>query len=529
MVNALLIGAGIILLCLIAYRLSAKLGVPSLLLFILLGMLFGTQVDFNGYEIPEKICSLGLIIVIFYGGFGTNWRMAWPVAGKAAGMASLGVLITAGLVALFSWLVLGISGLESLLLGAVVSSTDAASVFSILRAKKLNLKDNTASLLELESGSNDPFSYMLTLIFLALILGEGMSGSELGYLIFAQLAYGLIGGILIGLLAAWVLKKVDFGANGLDSIFVLVVALLSFAVPEFWEGNGYLSVYLAGIILGNSRIRNKIALVHFWDGLTGLIQILLFFLLGVLVSMEAFAAVILPAVLIALFLILVARPTAVFSVLAPLGSSWRQCLLVSAAGLRGAASIVFVMLALVGGGQAITNDLFHIVFMVALLSVAFQGTLLPFIAHKLQMVDDESDVLRTFNDYQDDTDLQLMQIIITPRHPWNNKKICDLNLSPDILIVMIKRGQETLVPKGNTVLKTQDVIVISGESYTDDGQVLLKEVLIEEGHEWENKFVRDLALPSNALIVAIKRNNGETVIPKGDTQILKGDILVLNS
>ncbi|MCQ2559351.1 MAG: cation:proton antiporter, partial [Clostridia bacterium] len=221
MVNALLIGAGIILLCLIAYRLSAKLGVPSLLLFILLGILFGIQVDFNDYEIPEKICSLGLIIIIFYGGFGTNWRMARPVAGKAAGMASLGVVITAGLVALFSWLVLGISGLESLLLGAVISSTDAASVFSILRAKKLNLKDNTASLLELESGSNDPFSYMLTLIFLALILGEGMSGGELGYLIFAQLAYGLIGGILIGLLAVLILKKVDFGANGLDSIFVL--------------------------------------------------------------------------------------------------------------------------------------------------------------------------------------------------------------------------------------------------------------------------------------------------------------------
>ncbi len=529
MINTLLVGAGIILLCLMAYRLSARLGVPSLLLFMGVGIIFGTQITFDDYAIPEKICSLGLIILIFYGGVGTNWRMARPVAFKAAGMASAGVLITAGLVALFSWLVLDFGGLESLLLGAVVSSTDAASVFAILRAKKLNLKENTASLLELESGSNDPFSYMLTLIFLALILGQSMSGSELGYLVFAQLLYGLIGGVLIGLLAVLVLKKVDFAESGLDSIFVLATALLAFAVPEFFHGNGYLSVYLAGIILGNSKIRNKVALVHFGNGLTGLVQILLFFLLGTLVSLEAFQTVLLPSILIAVFLILIARPAAVFAILTPWGSSWRQCLLVSVAGLRGAASIVFVMLALVSGSNMIVNDLFHIVFTVALLSVAFQGTLLPLIAQKLHMVDDEHNVLKTFNDYQDDSDLQLVQVVITPQHPWNNKKICDLNLSPDILMVMIKRGAETLIPKGNTILRTQDIIVISGESYADDGQILLQEKLIEEGHEWENKLVRELTLPSHTLIVAIKRENGENIIPKGDTRILKGDILVLNS
>lgn len=250
MPTLLLLCAVILILCLAGNRLSQKFGVPALLLFMGLGMLFGSdglfKIPFDNYQFAEQICSIALIFIMFYGGFGTNWNAAKPVAVRAVLLSSAGVILTAALTGLFCYFILRFAFLESMLIGAVISSTDAASVFSILRSKKLNLKEHTASLLEIESGSNDPFSYMLTVIILTLMQGSSSTGS-IAYLIFSQVVYGAIFGVVIAIAAIWILRRLSFSQSGMDTIFVLAVALLSYAIPSALGGNGYLSAYITGI------------------------------------------------------------------------------------------------------------------------------------------------------------------------------------------------------------------------------------------------------------------------------------------
>ena len=283
MVNILLLCAAVLVACILASRFSQKAGVPALLLFMALGMLFGSdgllRIPFDDFQAAEQICSVALIFIMFYGGFGTRWEAAKPVAARAVVLSTLGVAVTALLTGLFCHFVLGFPPLASFLVGAVISSTDAASVFSILRSKKLSLRYHTASLLELESGSNDPVSYMLTMIALSL-MGVGESGN-LVWMIFSQLVFGIVLGLAVAALSIFVLRRLTL-SDGMDSIFVLAAALLAYALPAAVGGNGYLGTYLAGILLGNAKIPHKPPLVHFFDGLTDLAQIIIFFLLGLL-------------------------------------------------------------------------------------------------------------------------------------------------------------------------------------------------------------------------------------------------------
>lgn len=274
MTTILWLTAVVILSCVLFQRLSGKVGVPALLFFILLGMFFGTdgvvKIPFDNFELAQNICSVALLFIMFYGGFGTNVRSARPVAAQAVLLSSVGTVLTAGLVGVFCHFVLGVALWESFLIGAVISSTDAASVFSVLRSRHLNLKYHTASLLEVESGSNDPFSYMLTTIVLSVMHG-GSSGGQFAAMLAAQIGYGVLFGVVLALAARWVLGRFRFSA-GFDAVFAVAVALLSYVLPEMLGGNGYLSVYLTGMILGNSRIPNKSGLVHFFDAATALMQ-----------------------------------------------------------------------------------------------------------------------------------------------------------------------------------------------------------------------------------------------------------------
>ena len=284
MTTILWLTAVVILGCVLFQRLSGKVGVPALLFFILLGMFFGTdgvvKIPFDNCELAQNVCSVALLFIMFYGGFGTNVRSARPVAAQAVLLSSVGTALTAGLVGVFCHFVLGVALWESFLIGAVISSTDAASVFSVLRSRHLNLKYHTASLLEVESGSNDPFSYMLTTIVLSVMHG-GSSGGQFAAMLAAQIGYGVLFGVVLALAARWVLGRFRFSA-GFDAVFAVAVALLSYVLPEMLGGNGYLSVYLTGMILGNSRIPNKSGLVHFFDAATALMQMVLFFLLAIL-------------------------------------------------------------------------------------------------------------------------------------------------------------------------------------------------------------------------------------------------------
>lgn len=522
--------ATIIILCLIGTRLSHKIGIPALLLFMGLGMLFGSdglfKIPFDNYQFAEQLCSIALIFIMFYGGFGTNWNAAKPVAAKACLLSSVGVILTALLTGLFCHIVLRFDFLESMLIGAVISSTDAASVFSILRSKKLNLKENSASLLEIESGSNDPFSYMLTVIILTMMQGDS-SASSIFYLVFAQVVYGAVFGVLIALAALWILHRFSFSQGGMDTIFVLAVALLSYAIPSVLNGNGYLSVYITGIIIGNAKVKNKTSLVHFFDGVTGLMQIIVFFLLGLLAFPSSLPQIVLPALAIALFLTFIARPAVVFGLLLPTHSSLRQKLLVSWAGLRGASAIVFAIMATISPAYT-KSDVFHVAFCIVLLSITFQGTLLPWVAQKLHMVDATGDVRRTFNDYQEESKLHFIKSQIPSSHPWVDKPLRDISLPPNTLLVLILRRGETLIPSGNTVIEADDTAIISAAPFEDNPDLSLTEVLADEGSTWVGKKISELPLDEHHLVIFIKRRD-KTIIPKGTTMICKNDIIICMS
>lgn len=527
---ALLVVAIIILVCIAGSRLSGRLGVPTLFIFIMLGMLFGSdgifKIPFGNFALAEQVCSVALIFIMFYGGFGTRWSEAKPVAGRSILLSSAGVVLTAFLTGLFCHLVLKMALMEGMLLGAVLGSTDAASVFSILRSRKLNLKYGTASMLELESGSNDPFAYMMTVILLSAMTGS-VSGGSAVLLLIRQLAFGLLTGAAVAWLVTWLLKRYAFYGEGFDTIFVFAAAIISYALASQIGGNGYLSVYLTGIILGNQELKNQKALVGFFDAFTGMMQMLLFFLLGLLAFPSQMPSIVLPAIAIALFLTFVARPAAVGLLLAPSKPPIGQYLVISWAGLRGAASIVFAIMATLNEGY-MKYDIFHIVFCVVLFSIIFQGSLLPKVAEKCDMIDNSTDVMRTFSDYTGDMQIQFVQLPIGDNHPWKNRKICEIEMLPGMLITVIRRGAQTIVPKGQTVILEGDTVVLGAEGFTDSQGILLKEILMTPDHRWCGKKIAEARFYKNTIIVMIKRGS-QIVIPDGGTQILEGDRVVVYS
>ena len=529
MTSYILLVAAVILLCLSLNKMSNKLGIPMLLAYILLGMMFGTdgilKIPFDNFTIAEQISTVSLIFIMFYGGFGTNWKQAKPVAGKAVLLSTVGVILTAVTTGAFCHFILKMDFWESMLIGSVISSTDAASVFSILRSRRLNLKNNTASMLEVESGSNDPCSYMLTVIILTIMSGE-LSGSSLVVMIFSQITFGILVGVVVALAAAFILKKVNFATDGFDTIFVFSMALVSYAGSSMINGNGYLAAYIAGIILGNTPLHHKKSLVHFFDGITGLMQMLIFFLLGLLAYPSQLPKILPIALAIAVFLTFVARPVSVFAILMPFRCPVKQQLLVSWAGLRGAASIVFAIMATVSPAYT-KNDLFHIVIFIVLFSISIQGTLLGLVAKKLDMIDENGNVMKTFSDYSDEMPVEFVKISIKAGHPWENRKIKDLTSLPDLLLVLILRGEERIIPNGNTVVLAGDKIVLSALSPEENLGICLTEIPIEKDSKWIGKPLSRIKLGEEKLVLVLKRNE-KVVIPNGNTVIRENDVLVIS-
>ena len=539
MTLGLLLAAAMLIACLLCQKLTDRIGVPTLVAFIGIGMVFGSdgilRIPFDNYEFAQDASTIALIFIMFYGGFGTNWKQARPVAGKAALLSSAGVVATAFLTGLFCHFALRLPLWEGMLVGAVLGSTDAASVFSILRSKRLNLRYNTASLLEVESGSNDPFAYMMTVVVIA-VLG---SGTQTGVwtvlsLLARQLVFGAAAGAAISLAAVWILARVRL-AQGMAAIFVVAVALFSYALPAVAGGNGFLSAYLVGMVLGNRPIGDKRALVHFFDGVTGLMQMALFFLLGLLSFPSRLPAVFLPSLAVALFLTFVARPAAVFALLTPLRCKAEQMALISWAGLRGAASIVFAVLAVMNV-PALQGDLFHMVFLVVLFSILLQGTLLPAVAKRLRMIG-RHDVLRTFNDYSEAAPVQFFQFTVPPRHPWANRRVSEITLPPDTICVLVQRKKElaetdgsaveNIAPKGDTMLLPGDVVTLGARSPENVDGVALREVTIGRRDTRAGQTVAQLSAASPSTLIVMIERGKRVIIPRGTTRVMTGDILVL--
>ena len=524
--EALLLMGCVILLCTLMGRYLDRLAVPSLLIFIALGMCFGEngllRIPFDDYDAANVICSASLIFIMFYGGFGTNLNAARPVVVQSVVLSTLGVAGTAGAVAVFAHLVLGLPWVESFLIGSVISSTDAASVFNILRSKKLALKYHTDSLLEIESGSNDPISYMLTTVAVGIMGGQDVF---IPLLLVQQIAIGALGGLLLGKLAIWSLRRGMFPSEQSQTIFVFAVVILSYALPTVLGGNGYLSSYLCGIYMGSTKLPQKRNLVHFFDVVTDVAQVLIFFLLGLLVTPVELPSVLLPALAIMVFLTFLARPAVVSVLMLPFRPSLAQVGVVSWAGLRGVASIVFAIMAVLQGAETRYN-LFNLVFCIVLLSISLQGSLLPRVSAKLSMIDHTADVSKTFSDYQEESDIDFIKIHLDKNHPWNGKTLRELPLPSDLLVAMIARKEETIVPNGSTVLLPGDLLVLAARAFEDRENLFLQEIVVEKGHKWVGRSLRQIPTRSDTLIVMVKRGN-ETIIPGGSTILQAGDTLVI--
>lgn len=516
----------VIFTCVWLNRISARIGVPTLLAFIVLGIVCGNvgaiPLYLDNHDFAKNVCSVALLFIMFYGGFGTRWESVKPVVRESVLLASLGVVVTAALTGLFCHFVLRWGWTESFLLGAVVSSTDAASVFSILRSKKLGLKNNTAPMLEMESGSNDPAAYMLTAIMISLSNGTA-SGWSLVWMVFAQILFGAGLGYLIAKVASLVLRRVHFSNDGFDTLFIFAVAITSYALPDVLGGNGYLSAYIVGVMLGNEEFRGKKSMVGFFDALTGLMQVLIFFLLGLLARPSLLHRAILPALAISAFMLLVARPAAVFGILSPFRkySAKQQCL-VSFVGLRGAASIVFAIMAFTGVGN-LNHDLFSIVFCIVLISISLQGSLIPQVAKKLDMTDSADNVMKTFNDYSEVTEMQFGSLDIAKGSHWCGKKVMELALPGNMLIAQIIRGRERITARGDTVLLPGDRVVLVTKAF-DDSETFLLEKTVRKGGKLDGHAISEFQ--SDGLILLIRRDD-EEIIPQGDTLLRAGDRLVI--
>ena len=471
MVELMLYSSIILIICMLSTKVMYRFSVPMLLIFIVLGMIFGSDgpggIYFDNYNVAGQICSLGLVFIMFYGGFGTSWKMAKPIVTPAVLMSTIGVLITAALTGVFSHFILGVNLLEGLLIGAVVASTDAASVFAVLRAKKLNLKGSLASFLEIESGSNDPMAYMLTMIVLSLM----KNASEVSFLsvvmmITSQILIGLIIGVILAKITVYLLRHSTFEVEGFYTIFVVAAAVLVYALSEVLGGNGYLAVYVAGIILGNSKIPQKRITFHFCDGVSWIMQIVLFFMLGLLSSPSQLSSITCTAIVISVFMIFIARPLTIFIVLTPFKFTIKEMLFISWVGLRGAGSLVFAIFA-VTSGVALNIDIFHTIFFIALLSVIIQGSLIPKAAKVLDLIDETGDgeaVLKTFTDYTEEVSADLLEYTVKSNDAWVDKTLIDMDIPADILIVMIKRKGKIIIPRGFTTIHKEDVLVLTGDN-----------------------------------------------------------------
>lgn len=522
--NILFLSSVVIIVSIFMYRYLSKFGVPMLLVFISLGMIFGEngifKISYENYELSRDICSFALIYIIFFGGFGTNLSMAKGIMKKSLILSSLGVVFTALLTGIFSHYILNLDWYTSFLIGSVLGSTDAASVFAILRSHKLSLKENTASLLEIESGSNDPFAYVLTISVLTLSKGN----FNLPLLLVKQVGFGLFVGFAFAKIANYVIKKTHSLDSGMAMALITGAMLLSYSTSEFIGGNGYITVYLLGVLIGNIHFNKKTEIVSFFNGITSIMQILIFFLLGLLVSPVDALKFTVPAVILMIAMTILIRPLVVYFLMSPLKSSQGQKLLVSFAGLRGAASVVFAILVVVADKE-IGMVVFNIAFIVVLLSIAIQGSFLPYFAKKVDMIDEDGDVLKTFNDYSDTEDVDFITAEIDENHKWIGRAIKNIEFMPSVLLVLIIRDNKNIIPNGDTIIEKGDRIVLCGSSFVDkDRRISLYESVVDKTSKYKDKSIKEL--DKNTLVIMIRRND-LPMIPDGNSIILENDTLVL--
>ena len=472
--NVVLVGALLLFVAVMAGMVAFRCGAPALLLFLGGGMLFGLNfISYRSVEMTQFVGMIALCIILFTGGMDTKFSEIKPIIGPGVVLATVGVVMTAFVLAGFVWLVAPWLGIEipfalALLLASTMSSTDSASVFSILRSKKQGLKQNLRPLLELESGSNDPMAYMMTILLISVVSntssGVGLGMSVVFFVV--QMVVGALSGYLIGRLAVWTINRIKLANHSLYSVLLLAFIFFSFAFTDLIKGNGYLAVYLSGLVIGNHKLEQKRPLTVFFDGFTWLMQIVMFLTLGLFVNSNELLEprVLILGGLVGAFMILVARPLTVFTCLLPFRKfTTKARLYVSWVGLRGAVPILFAIYPLMAHVEN-AGLLFNVVFLGTIISLLVQGTTVSGMANLLGLAYEERESAFSVDMHQDMksalTEVEVNETMLESGHTLK-----DITLPENTLVMMVCRDGEYFVPQGKTELKLGDkLLVISDRS-----------------------------------------------------------------
>lgn len=473
--NILLLGSILVFSAIIISKTGYKLGVPSLLVFLVVGMLFGSDglgLHFENAKQAQFIGMISLSVILFSGGMDTKIREVKPILLPGLLLSTLGVLVTTALTGLFIYYVshetgfdINLSLIVSLLLAATMSSTDSASVFNILRTQKINLKQNLRPLLELESGSNDPMAYMLTIVLISLATSASASAGQIAVDFAIQFVVGSITGFAMGKLGVLIINKIKLNNSSLYPILLLSIVFFTFTITDLLKGNGYLAVYIAGAVVGNAKIVCRRETQTFFDGFTWLSQIIMFLALGLLVNPHELLGVAPVAVLIGLFMMIVARPASVFLCLLPFKNlGFKAKTFTSWVGLRGAVPIIFATYPVVADIDG-ADQIFNIVFFITLLSMIIQGSTISWAAKKLNL---NLPLQKEGNDFgielPDEIDTTLKDIEVTEKMLENGNKIADMNIPKGTLVMIVKRGNRHIIPNGSLILQAGDKLLLISEN-----------------------------------------------------------------
>ena len=493
--QVLLIASVILFFSIFAGKAGYRFGLPALLLFLGVGMLFGSDglgIQFSDPNVAQFIGMLALSIILFSGGMDTKVAEVKPIASQGVVLATLGVLATTFITGGFIYWLFGLFGKyvtltfpESLLLAAVMSSTDSASVFSILRSKGVYLKERLRPTLELESGSNDPMAYMLTILLIGIIQSGESSLSNTILQFIMQMSIGAVSGYLLGRLAVYCINKLNINQS-LYPVLLLAFVFFIFSFTDLVKGNGYLAVYLAGLVVGNHKVVHKKSLTTFFDGITWLFQIVMFLTLGLLVNPAELLPVAVLSILIGIFMIILARPISVFLCLLPFRKMTTKArAYVSWVGLRGAVPIIFATYPLIANIQH-ASLIFNVVFFITILSLVIQGTTVSFMA-KLLGLSTPEERKNVFNvELPEEIKTAMSEIEVIPSMLAKGDKLMDLVLPDNTLVALIKKNDSYCVPKGKTKLHTGDKLLV----ITDDDEALMK--------TYESLGITDYSIQKNA-------------------------------
>jgi potassium/hydrogen antiporter len=459
--TGVLIIALLLLASILASKAAGRFGVPALLLFLAVGMLAGSDgpggIWFTDAALTQSIGIIALVFILFSGGLDTPWPQVRPVIWAGASLATVGIVVSAAAIGIATYLLLDLPLLSGMLLGAIVSSTDAAAVFAVLRFRGANLRGKLRPLIELESGSNDPMAVFLTIALIERLLNPDASLLKFAGDFALQMSVGAVAGLVAGRIAVWLLNRIQLDYDGLYPVLTVAIVLSTYGLTTILRGNGFLAVYIAGIVLGNNRFIHRRSVARFHDGIAWLMQIAMFLALGLLVFPTQLAPVAGLGLTVALVATFVARPISVFVSLAFSRFAWREKLFISWAGLRGAVPIILATFAVTSNVPG-SGVIFHVIFFSVIVSVLMQGSSIPLAARVLRVGGELIEPIDASIPARRDSDL--LTIDLPPGAPSIGRQLVELDLPADTLVLLVYRGEEFFAPTGGTRFREGDRLMV---------------------------------------------------------------------